>query len=249
MEVVTESEQEQGEAAASEDCEPDKAQSIRELLGQGYSPRQVKEQFGYPRTTVDRVVRDYIAPEAAPVGRDDDTLPMMKTARGVEVIPAEVILRRYMDGDGDQAELRGMMKLRAAMLLVSDLINMRKADAEAFALEVKPILELMKETREEQDAAAERSRVSSVEAAREAAHEVLGRAMPYLDDRLKSVEEAAKQRAESPSQHPFPQMMKMIDGTLAGVSGQMMRSLGFGGQETQEAPGFTYKRAKEGGQQ
>jgi len=46
------------------------------------------------------------------------------------------------------------MKFRAAMLMVMDLVNIQKGSAEADAKRMEPILRLMKETREEQDAAA-----------------------------------------------------------------------------------------------
>lgn len=81
-----------------------------------------------------------------PASEEDHSLPA--TYKRTEAINPEALLRRYSDGSyEDELELRGMVKLRAAMLMVMDLINMRKADAEAFALEVKPVLDLMKETR------------------------------------------------------------------------------------------------------
>jgi hypothetical protein len=110
------------------------------------------------------------------------------TYKRTEILEPEALLRRYIDGSyEDQLELRGMMKLRAAMLLVMDLINLRKGDAEAFALEVKPIIDLMKETRAEQDAAAERARGASMDIAKEsglaAAEEVAGRVAAYFNQK------------------------------------------------------------------
>lgn len=237
-----------GEALNVEwDGEPGKMESIRNLLRQGYSPRQIKEAFGYAASTVDQVVAGFIEPEgrASREGRDDGLPVVLKKGQGTEVVTPEAVLRRYMDGDADERELRGMMKLRAAMLMVMDLINMRKADAEAFALEVKPILDLMKETRAEQDAAAERARASSVEAAREAAHEALGQAMPYIDQRLKAVEEAVRKPDIATTPHPMQGVMARVMETMFD---RLLAGFGFGGQPAQpgqrQVPGFSYEKVR-----
>ncbi|MCL0048387.1 hypothetical protein M1N20_02945, partial [Dehalococcoidia bacterium] len=150
--------------------------SIRELRKRGYSPKQVREQFEYPRQTVDRVFAEYIPPE----GKVDETRSNQDKKR--ETMPAvykkdersnpEVLLQGLADGDHEaELEFRGMMKLRAAMLMVMDLMSIQKTAAEADALRIKPILDLMKETRLEQDAAAARAKESSKDIADRAAYE------------------------------------------------------------------------------
>jgi hypothetical protein len=232
--------------------EPSVSDSIRKLLGEGYSPRQIKGTFGYAPSTVDQVTAAFVEPDGNPVtDKKGDGLPVLrKIGQGVEVITPEAVLRRYMNGEGDEEELRGMMKLRAAMLMVMDLINMRKADAEAFALEVKPIIELMKETREEQDSAAERARASTEEAAEGAATETVKGIMPWLEERLKEVETAAKQRVEK-KEPAYPQFMKMMDGMMSQVFRPFMATFGMSPQSEsslgqREIPGFSYKKVKEG---
>ncbi|MDP2954727.1 MAG: hypothetical protein Q8O76_15595, partial [Chloroflexota bacterium] len=178
--------------------EPDKADSIRRLLARGYSARQIKEQFGYARTTVDEVAADFVPPDNPPA-RDDDGLPVMR--KSTDVMNPEAVLRRYMGGQDE--ELRGMMKLRAAMLMVMDLVNIRKADADAYAKAMEPVFKMMEETRKEQDAAAERARASSLDTARTAAQDVAGRAMTYMDQKF----------AEMPAPsgpNPFAEMMARV---------------------------------------
>jgi len=50
----------------------------------------------------------------------------------MEVRNPEVVLRRYTDGSiGDKIEVRRMMKLRAAMLMVMGLVSIHEEAAEA----------------------------------------------------------------------------------------------------------------------
>jgi len=79
-----------------------------------------------------------------------------KMGGGMEAIAPEAVLNQYMGGSTpeEQLELRAIMKFRAAMLMVMDLVDIQKSSAEADAKRLMPILALMKETREEQDAAA-----------------------------------------------------------------------------------------------
>lgn len=43
--------------------DPGVMDSIRDLMRQGYTPKQVKERFGYARRTVDQVAAEFIEPE------------------------------------------------------------------------------------------------------------------------------------------------------------------------------------------
>jgi len=98
-----------------------------------------------------------------------------KMGGGMEMIAPEAVLRQYMGGTPEEElELRAIMKFRAAMLMVMDLVNVQKGTAEADAKRMEPILRLMKETREEQDAAAQRAKASSEEIADRAAYETAG---------------------------------------------------------------------------
>ncbi len=219
------------------------AEQIREYLGKGYTFQQLTGQFGFSATSVRREMEKLVPPqgEASQAGQLGDGLPVArKVGQGVEVLNPEVILRTYVDGDDDLKEFRGMMKLRAAMLMVSDLINMRKADAEAFALEVKPILDLMKETRAEQDAAALRAREAGSDIAREAAsnaaEETAARVAAYFDQRKPDIASTS-----DPIKGMFARVMETLLNRVTGTA------LG-GGQpgEAQLPPGWSDTRNQGG---
>jgi hypothetical protein len=170
--------------------EPSLAEQIRGYLTQGYSLNQLKDIFGFKETTIRQEIEKMVLPEGNEFVKKndprDDGLPVTrKMGGGMEVTTPEAVLRRYMDGgEHEQWELRGMMKLRAAMLMVMDLVNIQKAAAEADAKRLEPVLRLMKETREEQDAAAARAKSSSYEMAREAAHEAVDGVLGYMEEKL-----------------------------------------------------------------
>jgi hypothetical protein len=154
------------------------SEQIRRYIKQGYSYGQMKAQFGFKDSTIRQELEKVIPPEE-PVKKydsNDDGLPVIrKMGGGMETITPEAVLRRYMDGgESDKYELRGMMKLRAAMLMVMDLVNIQKSAAEADARRIEPMLKLMQETREEQDAAAARAKSSSEEIAGRAAEATAG---------------------------------------------------------------------------
>jgi hypothetical protein len=209
---------------------------IRRLHDLGFSRRQLVDEFHFSKQLVYKVLPVRLEGRGKEAGENhDDGLPVVrKMGQGVEVITPEAVLRRYMDGD--EEELRGMMKMRAAMLMVMDLINMRKADAEAFALEVKPILDLMKETRLEQDAAAQRARASTMEAAREAAEETAARTAQWLEGRLSQKPDIAQ------SPHP---MMGLFARMMERLMGNLMGQVVPGASET-PPEGFEYRK-EEGG--
>jgi hypothetical protein len=166
-----------------------------------------------------------------------------KLGGGVEIITPEALLRRYMDGN-DEAEFRAVMKYRGMQLMVMDDVAIMKGQAEARAKLMEPILKLMKETREEQDAAAARARASVEEAARGAAGEALGRAMPYIDERLKDVEAAVNRRDTAAVENP---MQRAMARTMETLVNQVMKSFGLGGEPQQlGVPGFTHETVKQG---
>jgi len=211
------------------------AAEIRDYLERGYSFKQLTEVFHFKDSTVRQEMAKLVPPEGDELGKVGDGLPVIrKLGGGAEMITPEAVLRSYMDGDdSDALELRGAMKLRAAMLMVMDLVNIRKADAEAYALMVKPILDMMKEARAEQDAAAERARASVTEAAVQAAEETATRVAAYFDKKKPDI-------ASTPS--PFEGLMAR---TLETAMTTLLNKLfpGAGGEAT---PGFTVRERQKG---
>ena len=105
------------------------------------------------------------------------------------------------------------MKFRAAMLMVMDLVDIQKGLAEADARRMEPILRLMKETREEQDAAAARAKASSEEIADRAAQATAGQlyeAISQNQGQVNSSLEQIKQMIGGAGDDPFSQVVSMM---------------------------------------
>ena len=166
-----------GETAPVQE-ETSQAEQIRNYIKQGYTVKQMTSRFGFSETTIRQEIARLVRPEGEAIDdkakQQDNVWPVIrKMGGGMEVISPEAVLRQYMGGGTpeEQLELRAIMKFRAAMLMVMDLVNVQKGTAEADAKRMEPILRLMKETREEQDAAAHRAKESNVEIADKAAYE------------------------------------------------------------------------------
>jgi hypothetical protein len=138
-----------------------------------------------------------------------------KMGGGMEAIAPEAVLKQYMGGSTpeEQLELRAIMKFRAAMLMVMDLVDIQKGSAEADAKRLMPILALMKETREEQDAAAARAKASSEEIADRAAHETAGQVYGAISQNNAQVSgslEQIRQMLSGKSDDPFSRLLNMM---------------------------------------
>ena len=165
----------------------------------------------------------------------DGQFPVIrKMGGGMEAIAPEAVLRQYMGGSTpeEQLELRAIMKFRAAMLMVMDLVAIQKGSAEADAERMTPILRLMKETREEQDAAAHRAKESNVEIANQAAYEtatqlsqVISQNNARITDSINQIRQAMGGKEENPlgqvlnSIQSMQQMMQMFGISMPGMQG------------------------------
>lgn len=201
---------------------------IRTYLGQGYNFEELTRQFGFSPRSVRREMEKFVRPAS----EQDNHLPV--TYKQSEILNPEAVLRRYTDGSyEDEIELRGMMKLRAAMLMVMDLVNIQKGEADADARRVEPILKMMKEGREEMDAAARRAKDSSVEIADKAAYEtasqlsqVIAQNNVKITDSMNQIRQAMGGKEENPlgqilnSMQSLQQMMGMFGISMPGMPGQ-----------------------------
>ena len=147
--------------------------------------------------------------------KTDGQFPVMrKMGGGVEVIAPEAVLRQYMGGTPDgELELRAIMKFRAAMLMVMDLVTIQKGSAEADAKRMEPVLRLMKETREEQDAAAARAKASSEDIADRAAQATAGQlfgAVSQNNAQVTGALDQIKQMVGGKSDDPFTRIVSMM---------------------------------------
>jgi len=171
------------ETGGAEVEEPGVGEEIRDYIRQGYNFEQLTNVLGFNPRSVRREMARVVPPALEEEERQDSSLPV--TVKQTEVISPEAVLRRYMDGSyEDELELRGMMKLRASMLMVMELANIQKTMAEAEARRLEPLLRVLKESREELDAAAARARASSFEMAQEAAEGAVSRVLGYIDQKL-----------------------------------------------------------------
>jgi hypothetical protein len=206
--------------------------NIRNLRRQGYSARQVKEDFGYARSTVDQVFAEFIEPEGkAEDENKEGGLPV--TTKGTEIITPEAIMQRLANGSQDwHLRLEGMMLLRAAQRMNRDDIEMTRMQAEADATRIKPILDLMKETRAEQDAAAQRAKESNIEIAERAAYETAGQLSQVISqnnsritDSINQIRQAMGGKEDNPlgqilnSIQSLQQMMQMFGISMPGMPG------------------------------
>jgi len=211
---------------------PGVMENIRNLRKQGYSARQVKEEFGYARSTVDQVFAEFIKPEGK--AEDDDKeagLPV--TTKGTEIITPEAIMQRLANGSEDwHLRLEGMMLLRAAQRMNRDDIEMTRMQAEADATRIRPILDLMKETRLEQDAAAQRAKESNMEIAERTAYETAGQLSQVITqnnaritDSINQIRQAMGGKEKNPlgqilnSIQSMQQMMQMFGISMPGMPG------------------------------
>jgi hypothetical protein len=252
---VVEAVPEESPPAQPPDNGPGVMDNIRNLRKQGYSARQVKEEFGYTRSTVDQVFAEFIEPEGK--GEDDDKeagLPV--TTKGTEIITPEAIMQRLANGSQDwHLRLEGMMLLRAAQRMNRDDIEMTRMQAEADATRIRPILELMKETRLEQDAAAQRARESNMEIAERTAYETAGQLSQVITqnnaritDSINQIRQAMGGKEDNPlgqvlnSMQSMQQMMQMFGVSMPGMPG----SQGGGPQAEQwQPPPITIRKRKE----
>ncbi|MDD5501447.1 MAG: C2H2-type zinc finger protein [Candidatus Omnitrophica bacterium] len=193
--------------------DPGVMENIRALMRRGYTPKQVKEQFGYARRTVDQVAAESIEPEGKPNDSNSESgLPV--TVKGTEIITPESIMQRLANGSQDwHLRLEGMMLLRAAQKMNRDDIEMVRMQAEADAKLIEPILKLMKETREEQDAAAARAKASSEEIADRAAYETatqLSQVISQNNARITDSINQVRQEMSGKKDDPLSQLLGMM---------------------------------------
>ena len=219
--------------------EASKAEQIRTYLKQGFTIKQLTDRFGFSETTIRQEIAKVVRPEGEAIDdktkQPDNAWPVVrKMGGGMEVMSPEVVLRQYMGGGTpeEQLELRAIMKFRAAMLMVMDLVNVQKGSAEADAKRMEPILRLMKETREEQDAAAQRAKASSEEIADRAAYETAGQLSQVISqnntritDSINQIRQAMGGKEENPlgqvlnSIQSMQQMMGMFGISMPGMPG------------------------------
>jgi len=203
-------------------------EQIRHYLKKGYTFDYLVGKLHFNKSSV-RDVIDRENPPEVKRGKTTigDSFPLMrKTGGGGEIATPEALLREYTDGGrDDQLELRGMMKFRAAMLAIMDLVSIQKGIAEADAIRLRPILELMKETRVEQDAAAARAKESNIEIAERAAYEGARRLAEQVVPEVRTLMEKQKPAPGGLTMHermfgPIADMMgKQIGNIFSGMFG------------------------------
>jgi hypothetical protein len=215
-------------------------EEVRKLKEQGLSERKIAARLNISRNQVRNTLQEIrmeaggedglpedkirsVIREELKRARDDEEeerkrnggFPIMRKAgAGMEVTAPEAVLVQYMGGtDAETAELKAIMKFRAAMLMVMDLVDIQKGLAEADARRMEPVLKLMKETREEQDAAAARAKASSEEIADRAAQATAGQlyeAISQNQGQVNSSLERIKQMVGGQAGDPFSQMVSMM---------------------------------------
>ena len=204
---------------------------IEELLDQGFTPKQIEKEWGFPYTTVYMIARKRLEPKGQPKGANGDDalerLPtVLKAGSGQEVISPEAIMQRYTLGDGQAGEwmLKGMMLLRAAQMMVLTDVEIMKGQSDAQSKAIKPILDIMEQSRKDMDAAAQRARESNVEIADRAAYETASEIVEKFGPEL----DAIKSSVRSTSTDPVTRAVGMIQSAqqLMGMFGFPMGQMG-----------------------
>ena len=253
-------------------------QQVKELKEQKFSQMRIAEELKVTRSKVRAALQTLKPPEESKAvvpaekmreiireelkrareedKEDEGRFPMVrKWGGGVETVAPEAVLRQYMGGTPEEeSELRAIMKFRAAMLMVMDLVNIQKGSAEADAKRMMPILSLMKATREEQDAAAARAKASSEEIADRAAHETAGQLFEVISqnntritDSINQIRQAMGGKEDNPlgqvlnSIQSMQQMMQMFGVSMPGMPG----APGGGQTEQWQPPAITYRKKNE----
>lgn len=212
--------------------------AVKELKEQGLSQRVIADRLGVKRNQVQSAwkelypdknskalvpidqVRSIIQEEFKKAREEDKEkegrFPMVrKWGGGMETVAPEAVLKEYMgQTPEEEVELKAIMKFRAAMLMVMDLVNIQKGNAEADAERMMPILRLMKETREEQDAAAARAKASSEDIADRAAHETAGQLYEVITQNNARINDSINQIRQSlgdKDDNPFAQLVGSLN--------------------------------------
>ncbi|MEA3442538.1 MAG: hypothetical protein U9R04_03490 [Chloroflexota bacterium] len=171
------------------DSSADDSEKIRQLHELGYTNVQLHKEFGFSKSLVYQVcpVNPEKAPQVEKHGENGFRLPAtLKTGQGKETLTPEGILQSYLleDGDAGQQLFKGFMLYRAAQLAVMNDVEIMKGQAEAQAIMIKPIVDMMIETRKEQDAAAERAKASSMDIANQAAQQTALNMANFIDQKI-----------------------------------------------------------------
>ena len=104
----------QAQPVFPDEDDPGVMERIRSLLSKHYSPKQIKEKYGYAPRTVDQVAEEFIEPEGkgGDNGRD---LELTVTVRDKKAITPEFIMHRLSDGSPDwqlRLDLNSAIKFR-----------------------------------------------------------------------------------------------------------------------------------------
>jgi len=224
--------------------DPGVMERIRILFRQKYTPKQIKEQFGYAPRTVDQVALEFIKPEGLSEEEEQDKagLPiLLKDGKG-EILSPEAVYYKLVTSDGTEGErdFKALMKWAAAIEMVQRMTQIRKAEAEALAEMAKPVLEMMSKSREELDAAVARAKESSMAIAEAAAAGAAARATMRIDERFNELKQQKPDIAtvQDPMKGIMARTMEMLMNRLTGV---------VVGGEVPPTPGLVDKRIQQGG--
>lgn len=219
---------------------------IRELFALGYSRQQIHKDFEFPKSTVYAVLP--VEPEGKAKGQvankdemsGSDFPVVLKVGKDRQVVSPEGVLRHYFlqDGEAGLWMFKGMMLLRAAQLMVLNDVEIMKGQADAHAAAIKPVLDMLKVSREEMDAAAQRARESNMDIAAAAAGEAAARATYHIDQRLDRLEKQTPDIASTPD--PMKGVVaRMMENMINRMTGPM-----FGGGQVAQTPGLVDRRGQ-----
>ncbi|MDP3064173.1 MAG: hypothetical protein Q8O40_13330 [Chloroflexota bacterium] len=223
--------------------EESKAKQVRDLLDEGYSFDQLRDEFHFSETTIRKELRKRMKPEGklAKVERlvaADGEQVITKLGR-YEIIPPEQALAgiRLQDGDYKLGFTDGIRMLLLAVRYTQELATLQ-------ANMLDPTIKMITAMREEERLASEKARGSGEAIASHAAGEVADRLAAHFEGRLASIE----QKVTAPAgPNPMMGMMaRVMEPLISNLMGSLVPGMTPKGQDGQsQVQGFIYKTVQE----
>lgn len=208
------------------------ADKIKALYKEGYKQHQIVRDFGFSESTVYQTVP--VNKKKAKKGKNTnnttnhsgfDGYPVSrKVAGGGEMMNPETLIRMMEQGGwGTNSErMQGMLEMRAAMLMLRDMLDMDLTKAKTEETRANYLVKLLKETREE-------SKQSNEDLAKQTVVQVAN-TLEEIVNRPRPGEESKEKQKESKPSSLEGRMDKYLGMMFDMMEGMFMPGAGPGGQ-------------------
>lgn len=210
------------------------ADKIKALYKEGYRQPQIVRDFGFSKTNVYRElpVSKIKAKEGKNTNNTNNTnhsgfdgYPMSrKISGGGEMMNPETLIRMMEEGGwGTNSErMQGMLEMRAAMLMLRDMLDMDLTKAKTEETRASYLVRLLKETREE-------SKQSNEDLSKQTVTQVANK-LEEIVNRPRPGEQPKEKQKEGKSSSTADRMDKYLGSMFDMMEGMFMPGQGPGGQ-------------------